>query len=103
MGRSFLGSLLAGLTVTVSLVALATPAPAAGSTPTYSSAGSSGSTWGAAVEVPGFGALNVGGGGIQSDVFSSVSCASSGNCSAGGVYRTDNSGGSQPYVVSEVN
>jgi hypothetical protein len=95
MGRSFLNSLLAGLTVTVSLVALATPAPAAGSTPTHSRAASSGSTWGAAVEVPGFGALNVGGG-TDLGVFSSMSCASSGNCSAGGDYPTDNSGDTQP-------
>jgi hypothetical protein len=52
--------------------------------------------WGKAIDVPGIGALNqVGIGWIES-----VSCASAGNCSAGGEY-TDSDGG-QPFVVSEV-
>jgi hypothetical protein len=107
MARSFLSCLVAGLTITVLVVALAQPAAAAGSTGSgLSRAGSravsSGPTWGSAREVPGFGALNAGGG-IDLGVFTSVSCASSGNCSGGGDYPTDNSGDSQPYVVSETN
>jgi hypothetical protein len=53
-------------------------------------------TWGTAEEVPGTAALNAGG-----DAFiNSVSCASAGNCSAGGDY-TDGSGGQQVFVASE--
>ncbi len=55
-------------------------------------------TWGTAIEVPGTAALNTGGN-AQID---SVSCASAGNCSAGGFY-TDSSGHGQAFVVSEVN
>jgi hypothetical protein len=52
--------------------------------------------WGNAVEVPGSGALNAGGfAGVQS-----LSCASAGNCSAGGSYD-DSSGYPQVFVVSE--
>ena len=55
-------------------------------------------TWGKAEEVPGTAALNTGGeAGIAS-----VSCASAGNCSAGGYY-TDSSGHDQAFVVSETN
>jgi hypothetical protein len=43
----------------------------------------SGGKWGTAVEVPGTAALNTGGGAQ----ISSVSCASAGNCSAGGQYE----------------
>jgi hypothetical protein len=53
-------------------------------------------TWGTAIEVPGTAALNQGGfAGIAS-----VSCASAGECSAGGSYL-DSSGHSQAFVVSE--
>src|SRR5215471_2416641 len=57
-------------------------------------------TWGKAIEVPGSGALNAGGGaGV-----SSVSCASAGNCAAGGFYTdTDGFGHQQAFVVSERN
>jgi hypothetical protein len=55
-----------------------------------------GHVWGAAEEVPGTAALNQGG---NAEV-SSVSCASAGNCSAGGSY-TDNSGNFQAFVVSQ--
>jgi hypothetical protein len=59
---------------------------------------SPGGTWGTAEEVPGIGALNTGG---HAWVVS-ISCASPGNCSAGGLYQTD--GGDQwAFVVSEVN
>ena len=53
-------------------------------------------TWHTAIEVPGTAALNKGGvAGVAS-----VSCASAGNCSAGGHY-TDSSGHSQALVASE--
>jgi hypothetical protein len=52
--------------------------------------------WGDAVEVPGLAALD---GGASAQV-SSVSCASAGNCAAGGQYGQV-SGGSQAYLVSE--
>ena len=52
--------------------------------------------WRAAIEVPGAGRLNKG---RDAGVFS-VSCASAGNCAAGGFY-TDSSGHSQTFVVSE--
>jgi Peptidase A4 family len=52
--------------------------------------------WGTAEEVPGLAALNAGGGaGINA-----VSCASAGNCSAGGGY-TGNSDDAQGFVVNE--
>ncbi len=53
--------------------------------------------WGKAREVPGLGALNVGGGAW----IKSVSCASPGNCAAGGTYG-DSSHHAQGFVVSEV-
>src|SRR5215471_9204694 len=53
-------------------------------------------TWGKAIEVPGPAALNQGGS-ARSD---SVSCASAGNCSAGGFY-TDSIGGEHAFVVSK--
>lgn len=52
--------------------------------------------WGAAVQVPGSAALNVGG---NAEILS-VSCAAAGECAAGGVY-TDGSGHSQALVASE--
>jgi hypothetical protein len=55
-----------------------------------------GGTWGTAKEVPGTAALNTGEAAIHS-----VSCASAGNCSAGGQY-TDSSGHAQAFVVSQV-
>jgi hypothetical protein len=54
--------------------------------------------WGKAIEVPGTAALNQRG----NAEIDSVSCASAGNCSAGGGY-TDNSGHGQVFVVSQVN
>jgi hypothetical protein len=56
----------------------------------------SGGQWGAAQQVPGTAALNQNGG---AQVFS-VSCNSTGNCGAGGVYDGSNDG--QAFVVSEV-
>ena len=54
--------------------------------------------WGKAIEVPGLGALNKGG---DAEV-SSVSCASAGNCAAGGDY-TDRHGDGQGFVAVERN
>jgi hypothetical protein len=56
-------------------------------------------TWGTAIEVPGTAALNQG---VQSARVNSVSCASAGNCSAGGYY-IDAAGSQQAFVVSESN
>ncbi len=54
--------------------------------------------WGMAIEVPGLGALNAGGdAGVGS-----VSCASAGNCAAGGDY-TDGHGHGQGFVADERN
>jgi hypothetical protein len=55
-------------------------------------------SWGNAIEVPGSATLNSGGGANTS----SVSCATAGNCTAGGTY-TDGSGNTQAFVVSETN
>jgi hypothetical protein len=58
-------------------------------------------TWHDAAEVPGTAALNTGGG--YGAAVTSVSCASAGNCAAGGYY-TDSSGlREQVLVASEVN
>jgi D-alanine-D-alanine ligase-like ATP-grasp enzyme len=54
-------------------------------------------TWGRAEEVPGTAALNQGGGAV----INSVSCASAGDCSVGGVYR-DRSRRAQAFVVTQV-
>jgi hypothetical protein len=54
--------------------------------------------WHAAVEVPGTAALNLG----SFAFLESVSCASAGNCAAGGYY-SDGSGGLQAFVVNEKN
>ena len=57
-------------------------------------------TWGTAQEVPGTGALNVGGNGEVE----SVSCASAGNCSAAGIYgNVPHAVRQQVFVVNETN
>jgi hypothetical protein len=53
-------------------------------------------TWHAAIEVPGTAALNIG----HSAAVISVSCASAGNCAAGGYYNDLDNGG-QAFVASE--
>jgi hypothetical protein len=58
-----------------------------------------GGTWGIAKQVPGTAADNPS---FPFASTSSVSCASPGNCSAGGVYE-DSSGNAQAFVVSQVN
>jgi hypothetical protein len=55
-------------------------------------------TWRTAQKVPGTATLNTGG---NAQIYS-VSCASAGNCSAGGYY-TDSSAHTQAFVVSQVN
>jgi hypothetical protein len=55
-------------------------------------------TWGKAMQVPGLAALNGATGGSS---VNSVSCASAGNCTAGGIYSTTGYG--QVFVVSEKN
>jgi hypothetical protein len=55
-------------------------------------------TWAKAKEVPGIAALDAG----RSAEVNSVSCASAGDCSAGGFYA-DSSGHSQAFVVNETN
>lgn len=55
-------------------------------------------TWHTAIEAPGTAGLNVKGDGETN----SVSCATNGNCSAGGSYR-DASYNNQAFVISEVN
>src|SRR5258707_1004080 len=57
-----------------------------------------GAVWGRAIEIPGLGRLNAGG---EAQV-SVVSCASAGNCAAGGVYR-DRSRHSPAGGASQVN
>ena len=54
-------------------------------------------SWGSAIEVPGLAALNVGG---RAEV-ASLSCPSSGGCTAGGFYEKDASATHQAFVVSE--
>jgi hypothetical protein len=53
-------------------------------------------TWGTAVEIPGTGAHN-----HRYAQIEAMSCASPGNCGAGGDY-TDSSGRERAFVVSEV-
>jgi hypothetical protein len=55
-----------------------------------------GGVWGTAIEVPGTAALNASG---VAEI-NSVSCATAGNCSAGGVYR-DASAAYQAFVLSQ--
>jgi hypothetical protein len=59
-------------------------------------AAASGGTWGTAEEVPGTAALNKGG----NAGIGSVSCASAGNCGAGGNYASS-SENTQAFVVGE--
>jgi len=57
-----------------------------------------GGKWGTAIEVPGTAALNAGG----SAAVYEVSCASAGNCSAGGQHK-DSARHFQAFVAGEVN
>ena len=53
--------------------------------------------WGTAIEVPGLGTLNTG---LDAEV-NSVSCASAGNCAAGGDYLSASANGFQGFVALE--
>ena len=64
----------------------------------WAQARAGGAVWGKAIEVPGLGALNAGG---EAQVIS-VSCASAGNCAAGGFYL-DRSRHPQAFVASQRN
>jgi Ricin-type beta-trefoil lectin domain/Putative Ig domain len=59
----------------------------------------SGGTWGTAQQVPGIATLSGGTGGLAQ--VTSVSCASAGNCTAGGWYQEVSSGHKQVFVVNE--
>ena len=91
---------VAAAAAAAALLATASPAAAQGRAPASSPGTAravSGGAWGTAIEVPGTAALNtVGAGGTRA-----VSCASAGNCSAGGAYN--DSSGQQVFVVSQVN
>ena len=84
----------------VALLAGASPAAAQARSPAGSPGSAravSGGIWGTAIEVPGTAALNQGGrAGIGS-----ISCASAGNCSAGGGYIDSTGINTQAFVVSE--
>ena len=77
------------------------PASLTGASASVNASGTAGAlagTWGTADEVPGTAALNQGG----IALITSVSCASAGNCSAGGQYM-DGSVHRQVFVVSQAN
>ena len=85
--------------VTVATVGVALLASGSAVAGTGALAGSlSRHAWGGAEEVPGIAALNQGG----NAEIASVSCASAGNCSAGGQYM-DSSVRRQAFVVSQAN
>jgi hypothetical protein len=91
-------AVVAGL-VTVAALAAGSPAQASAAAVTHAAAAraaASGGTWGKAEEIPGIAALNKGG----EAALTSVSCASAGNCSAGGYYQ-DSHYDFQAFVVDE--
>jgi hypothetical protein len=57
--------------------------------------------WGTATPVPGLAALNTGGN--SQIAFGALSCASAGNCSAGGTYTLARTNSDRAFVVSEQN
>jgi hypothetical protein len=79
------------------LVVLAGAPVAAEALPAAGVRAAAGGTWQKAIEVPGMTALNK----DDNAQTTAVSCASAGNCAAGGFY-TDVFGGSEPFVVSQV-
>ena len=99
-------AVVAGLAGGLSIVALLSSAASASSSgdapgrvqSAYGAAAlASGGAWRTAEEVPGTGVLNAGGMAIAGQ----LSCASAGNCGAGGFY-TDSAGHRQAFVVNEV-
>ncbi len=91
-----LAVLAAGLTAGTAAGAAAALPGGASAAAAHARALTSGGTWGKAQEVRGIAALNTGG---QAQI-TSMSCASAGNCSAGGQYAT--SGAQQVFVVRRV-
>jgi len=103
MGRLLRRGVVAAGAAVVLLGPAAGVASAAGEAPggarlTGAARAVSGGAWGSAIEVPGIAALNTGG----AAYVNWVSCATAGNCSAGGSYK-DRSGHSQVFVASQVN
>ena len=97
--RRRLAAIAAGAAA-AALLATASPAAAQGRAPASSPGTAravSGGAWGTAIEVPGTAALNT----VGLAYTSAMSCASAGNCSAGGHYTASSSG--QVFVVSQVN
>jgi hypothetical protein len=97
-------AVVAGL-VWVAALAAGSPVQASAADGTHAAAAraaASGGTWGTAEEVPGIAALNQGGSDGPDAQAKSVSCASAGNCSAGGYY-TDDSSDQQAFVAGETN
>src|ERR1039457_6053540 len=92
MAAGATAALCSALLTGASTAAAGTLAAPGGRVPT------SAATWGTAQEVPGTAALNQGGNAQTK----SVSCASAGNCSAGGYYA-DSSGDEQAFLGSETN
>jgi hypothetical protein len=94
MRRFWVGLVLPGAVMAVAACAAPLGPAGAGAAPAVSQVGA----WGKAIAVPGLAALNKGG---FAKVLS-VSCATAGNCSAGGFYA-DRSGRDQAFVVGERN
>jgi len=95
---------IAGLVVALcSVLPAGTGAAAAGAAGTRAlatrvAAAPGGPRWRTAEPIPGLAALNLGG----SAGFNSISCATAGNCSAGGFYAAKNTH-TQAFVVNETN
>src|ERR1700684_2191475 len=87
--------MVAGVAAVCAAAPLAASAASSGAVPAAGAVRAAG-LWGRAVVVPGLEVLNRG----QLAQVSSVSCASPGNCAAGGFYRDH---GQQGFVVSERN
>ena len=62
-------------------------------------ASETGGAWRPAEEAPGIATLNTG----QNAGINSVSCASAGNCSAGGSYASGDSSDTHPFLVNQTN
>jgi hypothetical protein len=88
--------MVAGVAAVCAAAPLAASAASSGAVPAAGPAVPAASLWGRAVVVPGLEVLNRG----QLAQVSSVSCASAGNCAAGGFYRDH---GQEGFVVSERN
>src|SRR5579864_529181 len=100
MRQHGVSTLLAGATVCLAASLAVTAAPAAlavTAAPTSGAVARAGA-WGTAIEVPGLASLSKG----QLAAMGSVSCATPGNCAAGGFYLLPTDQG-QAFLVSETN